>query len=98
MRKSTISKSQRLEILAKWDAGANVEELSRTYQVSVATLYNWRKAKTEDEDQSKRRLKELEAENARLKKMYAELSIDHGILTEGYETIKKWQAQDARKK
>jgi len=98
MRKSTITKSQRLEILAKWDAGANVDELSRTYQVSTATLYNWRKARAEDEDESKRRLKELEAENSRLKKMYAELSIDHGILKDGYEMLKKWQAQDARKK
>ena len=98
MRKSTISKSQRLEILAKWDAGAKVEDLCRTYQISAATLYNWRKAKIEDEDESKRRLKELEAENARLKKMYAELSIDHGILKDGYELSKKWQAQDAKKK
>jgi putative transposase len=98
MRKSTISKTQRLEILAKWDAGANVDDLCRTYQISVATLYNWRKAKAEDEDETKRRLKELEAENARLKKMYAELSIDHGILKDGYELLKKWQAQDARKK
>ncbi|MBV6426865.1 MAG: hypothetical protein KIPDCIKN_01378 [Haliscomenobacter sp.] len=98
MRKSTISKSQRLEILAKWDAGAKVEDLCRTYQISAATLYNWRKAKAEDEDESKRRLKELETENARLKKMYAELSIDHGILKDGYELLKKWQAQDAKKK
>jgi putative transposase len=98
MRKSTISKSQRLEILAKWDSGAKVEDLCRTYQISAATLYNWRKAKTEDEDETKRRLKELEAENARLKKMYAELSIDHGILKDGYELLKKWQAQDAKKK
>ena len=98
MRKSNISKSQRLEILAKWDAGAKVEDLCRTYQISAATLYHWRKAKTEDEDETKRRLKELEAENARLKKMYAELSIDHGILKDGYELLKKWQAQDAKKK
>ncbi|MBX2928969.1 MAG: transposase [Saprospiraceae bacterium] len=91
MRKSTISKSQRLAILAKWEAEPHVDELCRTYQISVATLYNWRKAKAEDEDESKRRLKELEAENARLKKMYAELSIDHG-------TLKKRQTQGARKK
>jgi putative transposase len=98
MRKSKISKSQRLEILAKWDAGTHVDELSRMYQISAATLYNWRKARAEDEDESKRRLKELEAENAQLKKMYAELSIDHGILKDGYEMLKKWQAQDAGKK
>lgn len=68
MRKSTISQSPRLEILAQWDAGANVDDLCRRYQVSVATLYNWRKAKAEDEDETKRRLKELEAENAGSKK------------------------------
>lgn len=98
MRKNTISKSQRLEILAKWDAGANVDDLCRTYQISAATLYNWRRAKVEDEDETKRQLKALAAENARLKKMYAELSIDHGILKDGYEMLKKWQAQDAKKK
>jgi putative transposase len=98
MRKNTISKSQRLEILAQWDAGASVDELCRTYQISAATLYNWRRAKAEDEDETKRQLKVLAAENARLKKMYAELSIDHGILKDGYEMLKKWQAQDAKKK
>ncbi|MEO0007340.1 MAG: transposase [Saprospiraceae bacterium] len=98
MRKSKISNTQRLEILAKWDSGASIDELCRTYQISAATLYNWRKAKAEDEDETRRRLKELESENARLKKMYAELSIDHGILKDGYEMLKKWQAQDARKK
>ena len=37
-------------------------------------------------------------ENARLKKMYAELSVNHEILSEGYEMLKKWQAQDDEKK
>jgi Mor family transcriptional regulator len=41
MRKSTISKSQRLEILATWDAGAKVEDLCRRYQISAATLYGY---------------------------------------------------------
>lgn len=67
MRKSTISQTQCLEILAQWEA--NVDDLCRRYQISVATLYNWRKAKAEDEDETKRRQKEWEAENARLKKM-----------------------------
>jgi putative transposase len=67
MRKSKISNAQRLDILAQWDAGTSIDELCRTYQISAATLYNWRKAKAEDEDETKRRLKELEAENARLK-------------------------------
>jgi putative transposase len=67
-------------------------------QISATTLYNWRKANAEDEDETRRRRKELESENVRLKKMFAEVSIDHGILKDGYEMLKKWQAQDARKK
>jgi putative transposase len=98
MRKSRFSKKQRLEILAKWDAGSSVDELSREYQVSAATLYNWKKDKTIEEDDTLRELKQLQAENARLKKMYANLSMDHEILQEGYEMLKKWQAQDAKKK
>ena len=56
-----------MEILAKWDSGASTDELCRTYRICAATLYNWRKAKAEDEDETRQRLKELESENARLK-------------------------------
>lgn len=98
MRKSKFSKKQRLEILAKWDAGSSVDDLSREYQVSVATLYKWKKDKLTEEDDVLRELKQLRAENARLKKMYANLSMDHEILQEGYEMAKKYAAQDARKK
>ena len=98
MRKSKFSKSQRLEILAKWDAGASTEDLSREYQISVATLYKWRKDQVIEEDDALRELKQLREENARLKKMYANLSMDHEILKEGYEMAKKFAAQDAKKK
>ena len=64
----------------------------------LLTLTDWKKAKTVEEDEQLRRLKELEEENKRLKKMYADLSIDHDILKQGYGMLKKWQAQDARKK
>lgn len=97
MRKSKFSKSQRLEILAKWDAGSSVDDLCRAYQVSAATLYKWKKDKVTEEDDSLRELKQLRAENARLKKMYANLSMDHEILREGYEIVKKFASQDAKK-
>lgn len=98
MRKSKFNKAQRLEILAKWDAGSSVEELSRAYQISPATLYKWKKDKATDEDDALRELERLRQENARLKKMYADISMDHEILKEGYAMLKKWQAQDAKKK
>lgn len=98
MRKSSFSESQRMAILAKQDAGQSVEDICREYQISPATFYKWKKELSIEQDEAKRRLKQLEQENARLKKMYAELSINHEILQDGYEMLKKWQAQDARKK
>ena len=98
MRKSRFSETQRLEILARHDAGEKIAELCREFQISPATLYKWKKNHVADQDEDKRRLKELEKENAQLKKMYAELSIDHDILKTGYGVLKKWQAQDAKKK
>ena len=98
MRKSSFSESQRMAILAEQDAGQTVEAICRKYQISPATFYKWKKDLAIEQDDEKRRLRDLEAENARLKKMYAELSLDHSILQQGYEMLKKWQAQDAKKK
>lgn len=97
MRKSKFSEPQRLAILAEHDKGESVDAICRKHQISPATFYKWKKDIADSKDESKRRLKELERENARLKKMYADLSIDHDILQQGYEMLKKWQAQDARK-
>ncbi|MEO1413577.1 MAG: transposase, partial [Bacteroidota bacterium] len=98
MRKSKFSEPQRLAILAKYDAGQSVEDICREHQISPATFYKWKKEVADNEDETKRKIKQLELENKRLKKMYSELSIDHEILSEGYEMLKKWQAQDAKKK
>ena len=98
MRKGSFTESQRLAILAEQDAGQAVEDICRKHQISPATFYKWKKDLAIEQDEDKRRVKELEAENARLKKMYAELSLHHEILSEGYEMLKKYQAQDARKK
>ena len=98
MRQSKFSTQQRLGIIAEHDAGMPVAELCRKHQISPATFYKWKKEKVTDEDDTQRRLKELEAENKRLKKMYANLSLDHDILQQGYSMLKKWQLQDAAKK
>lgn len=98
MRKSKFTEDQKLAILAEHDSGIGVAELSRKHQISPATFYKWQQEHLEHQDEDKRRLKELEAENARLKKMYADLSMDHEILKEGYAIVKKYAAQDARKK
>lgn len=99
MGRRRFSDKQRLEVLAELDAGTSVQDLSRKHQLSAgATIYKWKKDKATDEDEAQRRLRELEAENKRLKKMYAELrSIDHDILKTGYGMLKKWQATEDEK-
>jgi putative transposase len=85
MKKSRFSEVQIISVLKQWDAGAKPAELSRKHGVSEATLYNW-KARYGGMDASQlRRLKDLEGENARLKKMYAELSLVHHALQDAVE-------------
>jgi putative transposase len=98
MRSSKFTQSQREAIVAKRAAGQKVEDICREHQISPATLYTWQKELSDNQNEDKRRLKQLEKENARLKKMYAELSMDHGILQEGYDILKKYAAQDAKRK
>lgn len=80
MKKSRYSESQILKILKEAESGIAVTELSRKYGFSSSAYYKW-KAKYGGMDGSGvRRLKELEEENLRLKKMYAELSLEHQVL------------------
>ena len=67
MRKSSFNESKRMAILAERDAGQSVEVICRKHQISPATFYKWKKDLETDQDEDKRRVKELEIENARLK-------------------------------
>lgn len=96
MRKSNFNEAQRLTIIAEQDAGKKVDEVCRQYQISPATFYKWKQDMSDQQNDDRRRVKHLEQENARLKKMYAELRIDHEILQEGYEVAKKISAQRKR--
>lgn len=72
MRKSKFTDSQILAIIKQNESGMPVPELCREHGVSSATFYKWR-AKFGGMDASlMKRMKELEDENRRLKKMYAE--------------------------
>ena len=71
MKKSRFSEEKIIAVLKQAEAGVKVSELVRKHGISEATFYNW-KAKYGGLDVSQlRRLKELEGENARLKKMFA---------------------------
>jgi len=88
MKRSKFSDSQILAILKQAEAGAPVPELCREHAMSSATFYKWR-AKYGGMDASlMAQLKELEDENRRLKKMYAEERLKAEIVQEALQ--KKW--------
>lgn len=85
MKKSRFSEEKIIAVLKLAEAGVKVAELARKHGISEATFYNW-KAKYGGLDVSQlRRLKDLEGENARLKRMYAELSLAHHALQDAVE-------------
>ena len=88
MKKSRFSDSQILNILKQAEAGTPVPELCREHGMSSAAFYKWR-AKYGGMDASlMARLKELEEENRRLKKMYAEEKLKAEVVQEAL--AKKW--------
>ncbi len=82
MKRSRFSNNQILSILKQAESGIPVSELCREHGISNATFYNWR-AKYGGMDASlMARLKELEEENRRLKKMYAEERLKAEVIQE----------------
>lgn len=76
MKKSRFTETQIVAMLKEADAGLKVEELCRKHGISSATYYQWKKKYGGMEAAEIKRLKELEDENARLKRMYAEQSLE----------------------
>lgn len=80
MKKSRFSEGEIVSILKESDAGVAVNEIWRKYNISSATYYKW-KAKYGGLDASElKRLKDTSEENAKLKRMYAELALENRAL------------------
>lgn len=88
MKKSRYTDSQILSILKQNEAGVGVPELCREHGMSTATFYKWRSKYGGMDASLMKRMKELEDENRRLKKMYAEEKLIAEIAREAIE--KKW--------
>ena len=88
MKKSRYSDSQIIGILKQAEAGAVVPDLCREHGMSSATFYAWRSKYGGMDVSMMKRLKELEDENRRLKKMYAEERLKSQLRKEALEG--KW--------
>jgi putative transposase len=76
MKKSTFSPAQIAGILKEFDNGKSAEEINRDHGVSKASLYKWRQRYGGMEGSELKRIKDLEEENARLKRMYANIAME----------------------
>jgi putative transposase len=88
MKTSRFTDSQIMQILKQVEAGSPVPELCREHGMSAATFYKWRSKFGGMDASLMSRMKELEDENRRLKKMYAEERLKAEIVTEALS--KKW--------
>ena len=80
MKKSRFSEQQIAFILKQGDEGVAVAEVCRQAGISEATYYNWRKKYAGLMPSEMKRLRQLEEENAKLKRLVADLSLDKAML------------------
>ncbi len=80
MKKSKFSESQIVAILKQADVGLPVKDICRQAGISSATYYQWKSKYGGLEVSELKRIKELEAEDTKLKQMFAELSLDNAAM------------------
>ncbi|HPW67737.1 MAG TPA: transposase [Salinivirgaceae bacterium] len=80
MKKIKFTESQILNILKEQEQGIKVGDICRKHGISDATFYNWKSKYSGMTVNELKRMKELEYENSRLKRMFAELSLENAAL------------------
>ena len=80
MKKSRYTETQIVKAIKEHEAGKSVQDICRELGVSNVTFYNWKQRYVGMEVSDVKKMKELEEENSRLKKMYANLSLLHEAL------------------
>lgn len=82
MKHKRFSEEQIIGVLKEHEAGGRMDELCRRHGVSTATFYTWRKKYAGMEASDAKRLRELEAENAKLKRIVADQVLDMSAMKE----------------
>jgi putative transposase len=80
MKKSRFSEQQIINILKQADAGVKVQDLCRQHGVSDATYYKWKSRYGGMEGSDIKRLREVEADNSKLKRMFADMALENRAL------------------
>ena len=88
MKRKRYSEEKIISILKEHEAGISVPELSRRYEITENTIYRWKSKYGGMEISEAKRLRELERENGRLKKLLAEAELDKTAMKEVIEG--KW--------
>lgn len=88
MKQSKFSDNQIINILKQAEGGISVSQICREHNISSATFYKWRSKFSGMDASLMARMRHLEQENARLKKMYAEERLKYEIIQEAMS--KKW--------
>lgn len=86
--KKRFTEEQIIQILRDIDEGKPAKEVARKEGVAIQTIYSWKNKYAGMSSEEAKRLKSLESENARLKRLVAELSLDNQILKD--VNSKKW--------
>ena len=80
MKRSKFTETQIVNILKLAEKGVKVTDICREHSISSATYYQWKSKYGGLEASDLKRLREIEAENAKLKKMYAELALENAAI------------------
>jgi len=80
MRKSKFTESQIVGILGEGESGLPVAEVCRIHGISNATYYQWKRKYSGVSASELKRFKDLEAENSKLKRMYATLALENNAI------------------
>jgi putative transposase len=88
MKKKRFTEEQIARVLKEYEGGREIKDLCRELGITSTTFYNWRNKYSGMDSSQLKRLKELEAENRKLKQMYADAALDNMALKDVIS--KKW--------